>query len=640
LYDEDHWERFSKEKVLQHIELKQVHYAIKGKLDESSKQLEAAKYSESAEIRLEKFRHIPQILRGMLGAARASKLYPVNSKAFSNYVDKFMKVLRDFLARQPVLTLSQVGNALLVNGERIDCSDFKTLAEGFLKFLDHINLNSISFLPQVSARELQVFYGALGNLPGRGAQKVYWEQMAEEQKFSGILFDKHLYESWMTESGNGMRPAGDGEKSAPAEMLVTEGSVSSGAEEALLSDERLEALLQELPQRINDLLLRGKDGEVGDRIRQLFEGLEERPVGVRERVPDACRKTLEVLTVAHRYDFIRHLYGAILSYFPDEQDPEVILPMGGLLNALAGHFIELADYASAGQILVQLQRRYRSCKANGDPQAQTLATILSRKLEPTAEKVLLEDLKSGDAQKRRNASLLLAGLGDTATPLLVNVIKGEDNFRARRIAIMILGERGGEGAELVKRELAQEISAEERIRILDVIDSLTRDVKTELSQAISNRNPQVRQAGFRLAERLNDNHVVALLLHHTKDQRTEVAVSAITSLGKLRAQGVSQELAVLLRSSKVAEIQAACCRALGRIADPSSIEALVAVLAPKRFLLFRRDRDAQVREAAAVALSGMSRPRAVEALARFAGDRDHVVREIVQGVVGTSGLAS
>jgi HEAT repeat protein len=261
-------------------------------------------------------------------------------------------------------------------------------------------------------------------------------------------------------------------------------------------------------------------------------------------------------------------------------------------------------------------------------------------LEPSAEKALLEDLTSGDAQKRRNASLLLAGLGDTAVPILVNVIKSEDHFRARRIAVMVLGEQGGEGAEVVKRELAQGISAEERVQILDVIDSLTRDVKSELSQAIGDRNPQVRQAGFRLAERLNDSQVVALLLHYAKDQRTEVAVGAIKSLGKLKPQGVSEELAALLHSSRVPEIQAACCRALGRIGDPSCIEALVAVLTPKRFLFFRRERNAQVREAAAIALSGMSRPMAAEALAKFAGDRDYVIREIVQGVAGTSGLAS
>ena len=80
---------------------------------------------------------LPALLKGLLGAARIIKLYPLKSKAVSSAIDHLMKTLRGIMKNQSAITLSQASNALLVNGHRVDVTDFKTFAHSFVKYLDH-----------------------------------------------------------------------------------------------------------------------------------------------------------------------------------------------------------------------------------------------------------------------------------------------------------------------------------------------------------------------------------------------------------------------------------------------------------------------------------------------------------------------
>jgi HEAT repeat protein len=264
-----------------------------------------------------------------------------------------------------------------------------------------------------------------------------------------------------------------------------------------------------------------------------------------------------------------------------------------------------------------------------DPHAQRLAKILDRKLEPLLQRLLMEDLLSGETSRRENAALLLGSLGRGSIPLLTEVIKKSEEFRVRQLAASSLGQLGSEGAELLKRELLLGGRAEERSRILEVIDGITSDLKTELAYALGDGNDGVRQAAFQLAERLNDSQVVNLLLDYAKGPENHLAVEAIECLGRLKSAAPVNGIISLLGSSKEKWRLIACCRALGMIADPASIEPLAKILAQKGFFS-RRKRAAEVRAAAIIALTQISHPLAAKVLAVYVDDRDPRVQEIAR----------
>jgi HEAT repeat protein len=259
-----------------------------------------------------------------------------------------------------------------------------------------------------------------------------------------------------------------------------------------------------------------------------------------------------------------------------------------------------------------------------------LAKNLEIRLSPVTQELLVEDLKSGESARQRDAAQLLNSLGPTVTPLLIDMIKSEQNYRARQIAAHLLQKLDPRAVERLKRLLVLEISAEERMRILEIIDTLTSDLKNELVLALGDEDPKVRGAAYRLAERLNDGQIVEWLLDFARSQQPILAIGAIKCLGKLNPPNVEQELIRLLNSSKNEHLLVACCRALGQIARPTCIEALSKILETKKYLFFYKRHTAQVRAAAAFALAQIPHPKGRNLLAQLVNDRDPRLRQIAQ----------
>jgi HEAT repeat protein len=122
---------------------------------------------------------------------------------------------------------------------------------------------------------------------------------------------------------------------------------------------------------------------------------------------------------------------------------------------------------------------------------------------------------------------------------------------------------------------------------------------------------------------------VDLLLDYAKSPDSCLAGPAIECLGKLKSKEAVGGLASILERSKDPECLLACCRALGQIADPASIEPLAHMLLFKRFRLWRRRKNPEVRAAAAYALGQIAHPRAAEILASYGDDLDPRVRDVV-----------
>ena len=306
--------------------------------------------------------------------------------------------------------------------------------------------------------------------------------------------------------------------------------------------------------------------------------------------------------------------------------------MASLLSRLTTLFIQFVEYPLASRILGHLDKQFQKFKKAKDSNTQLFARSMNRQLEPMAQELLVDDLKCADPLRQRNAAQLLGSLGAVVMPLLVEIIKREDDYRARQIAAMLLEKLGPRAIERLKQFLVLEISAEERARILEIIDTLTTDLKTELFHALGDEDFNVRSAAYRVVERLNDDRVLDWLREFLQSENPALAIAAVKCLGMLKPPDVEADLLALLNSTSDDHLRVACCRALGQIAKPACVDMLFKLLQPQRSFIFSKKHSPQVRAAAAFALGQIPHPKAAESLARFVGDRDPRIREIARKV--------
>ncbi|MBW2063949.1 MAG: diguanylate cyclase [Deltaproteobacteria bacterium] len=616
--DERHWERFMIENRLEHIDLKQIRYKRHGNGESRAVQSKAAPEAAQDESSL-----LLEILRALLSAGRTIKLYPLESRAIGTMVEKLTKALKLYIKGRGLLTLSRAEDALLVNGEKVVHSQLKPFAEKFHQYLGSIGLSSITFLREFREGELKSFFGALARLP-EGVDTKFWKGFARQTGLSGILFDRHLYEVRVAEmKGPGATRETLRQAAAYAEQVQAE-EVAEGEEESF------SALLEDVQEMIKEMLLNKEEHPAKEILRRIFAALPHQETRERRRVTEICKEILEGLSPALQQDFAKILAEPLLGAFSKEEDPDLTLEMAALLNQMVTLLIQFVEYPTAARILSHLRRRQKKLEDSRHSQAQLLAKTMGKKLDSYTRRLLLEDLRSSDPSRLRNAAQLLASIGQGAVPFLIDIIKQEDDYRARKVAAMLLQRQGSSATERLKKMLVLEVNPEERARILDVIDGFTSDLRKELLHALGDEDPQVREAGLRLAERLNNPETAELLLELAKTQQGSLAVSAIKCLGKLHPPHIDETLIQLLESTKDEHISIVCCRALGQLASPAAIEPLRKLLVPRGFFPFRKSRSPDLRAAAALALGQISHPQAAQVLAGFVNDPDARIREVAR----------
>jgi len=637
MIDQHFWQRFLGEQRIVHIEMTQVRYTV---VTDSASQAQTAQLAEGedgfstmeiaaqledAEKGMDEhdIRELPEIIRTLLNAARSIKLYPLKSKAITAALELLHQSLKSILDRKPALTLARVGDSLLVNGEKIDISEFETLAQAFLKFLDSLSLTSITFLATLSSHELQTFIGSLGELPSSGLDGNYWAKLAKEKGLKGILFDLRLYEARV--SAARLTPVETRRVRVKAEPTrIVQREVSEPGE-------TLDDLAAKMVVRVSDLLLKGEEARLKEIIKRFLQEYLQGPLPSRQKIIKRLKDMLEGLNLGLQNQLAKIMAGLLLLVFSREDDPILLRELASLLHQLNTILLQFGEYPPASQILLHLHRRHQELVEARSEQAQLLGKILLRPLEPKAQQLILEDFRSGDPARRRNAAQLLGSTGKATLPLLIKLIKSEEEFRVRQVAASLLAEQGPQAAKLLKRELALQTTPEEKVRILEILDSVTRDIRTELAYGLTDDSDQVRQAALQLAERLNDDQAGRLLLEQIENGNLEVAISAIRFLGKLRPTNASEKLVSLLQTAKNENLLVACCQSLGLIGDAESIDPLAKLLAPKG--LFRRKRQsAEVRATAALALSQIDHPRVVQILSGYADDNDPRVKQIANSV--------
>jgi HEAT repeat protein len=628
MIDEDYWERRMVENGLEHIDLKQIRYAMRGKSKDSTldQKFKGAVTETDHEDR--KIQYLREILRSLVGVSKNIKLYPVKSAVIKRVLEKLIKYIRHYIRLEGILTLSRTEDALLVNGKKVSALELQKIADDYRNCLSVIGLSSLTFLQSFTAQELEAFISVLGDLQTGAVESKFWERFSNEKGLSGILFNRHLYDIHVAEA----RPP---TASNSAAIKVIQHLVVPETDDTV-AEAPFESFLDDLPDLIREMFRNNGDSHVKQTIQRLFTEFRNHRVSTRKKGILATKDLFESLEPAFQQDFAKALADPLLDAFSEEKNPDMIMEMVPFLSNLVTSLIRFVEYPTAARILSCLNERKRQLEKSRDAHAKGIEKSLERKLEPSVQKLLVEDLKSGDPARQRNAAQLLNSLKQVAIPLLIETIKQEDDPRVRQMAALLLKKQGPGAVNRLKKMLVLEITPEERLRILDIIDTLTTDLKSELIYALNDGNPHVQEAAFHLAERLNDNQTIEMLLDMVKSGQGNLAVSSVKCLAKLNPPRVDEALSALLNTTKDEELSIACCQALGQIASPSSIGPLANILAPKGLFWLRKKRSPQVRAAAAFALGQISHPKVTELLAPLVNDGDPRVQEVAKSIVQTN----
>ena len=644
-----YWERLSSEHGLHYIRLNQMRYTMtegdesqakdQESLDlahgpESSQLLTPSNYEEQ-DLKEEELSQIMGIIRDLLRASKNVKLYPLESKAISDSITLLMQALQNILINRPVFSLSRVNNALLFNGIRLDVSDFETLAGSFMKFLEGVQINSITFLKNITIEEIKSFIGEVGQISDVQIENDFWNRFAKDKMISNIIFNRHLYEIM-----NAMEGGGEGEdpEEAKSGAETDEEHLQEEQEEEieLPDNQSFASFLKKVQKQLTDLLLKDDKKMLQKTIKRLFKEFHGQEPTVRQEIIKICRSMMQNLTLATQHRFSELLTEPMIEILIKERDPKILVEIANLFKTMVSNFIQFAEYQPASRILYHLHRYHKELQDAEDENALVIAKALEIDLDSKTQKLILDDLKSTDMGRQTKATELLGSLGDAVSPLLIDLIKQEQDLRLRKMAITLLQESGTEAGQLLKRELLLEIKPEERVRILEVIDSLNADLKDDLVFVLGDKNPYVRQAAFQLAERINDQYVIELLLDYAKNKETTLATAAIRCLGRLKIQSVGERILSILNSTKDDDRLIACCRALGQIGDPACIDPLADILTPKGFFSFHRKHSNHVRAAAASALAQIKDPKGPAKLAVFQEDPDPRIRHIAKKALNKS----
>ena len=620
LIDGSYWKAFASERRLERISLRQLRYSEVRRRKRGSR---GAAGAAATELGPEEWNLVPRILRALLGASKNVKLYPLGSRQVSSAIDQLLEELSAVLTRRPVVTLARAEGSLLVNGAKAQAGGFEALSESVVSLFSTSELESITFLESLTREEILVFASALKELPAV-VEPSFWTALARDRELQGLVFNDRRYAASIVDS------VLETVESDP-DPEEPEASALAG-----LSDEPTEALIEALPSIAKDLLVKGEHPMVRKVMRRVFGDYSAQDVAVREKIVRSCRALLETLIQALQHQFAAIAAEHILKAFKEEDDDHILGELASLLYQMTGSVLQFADFTLASRIFAELRDRQRELMKTPKATGRGFA-VLNRKLDAGTKALLMEELQSKDPERQEKAAMVLESLGKPAISLLIDVIKQEKDFRTRQLAAGLLSRMGRDAADRIKQEVVLEVTSEQRFRILEVIDGVTRELKTELAFCLSDVNPKVRRAAFRLSERLNDKQVLELLVDFARHQDIGVAKGAIRSLAILRSPHAVGALMSTLEVTKDPERAIACAQALAQLGDPVAVPALESVLTARKFPVLGRLRwDDQVRATAAFALAHIGGTRAKVVLKKVANDADPRIRQIA--LHGTSGV--
>ena len=233
------------------------------------------------------------------------------------------------------------------------------------------------------------------------------------------------------------------------------------------------AFLESVTQQLLDIFLKGEEAKFQQLVDQLFQGFADQTPQIRIKMIHVCGSLLKDMGFVSQPRFVELLTDPLILVLMEEEDPDLLKEISVLLSQATANLIRFSDYQRASRIHTHLRRRTQLLQDSKNGQTRLQEVKFIQELDTKTQEILLEDLKSQDPSRLQQATQLLDSLGQTALPVLIEVIKKEYDLRLRQIAVHLLGNLDPEAAKLLKRELVLAGYAEERVRILEVMDNVT-----------------------------------------------------------------------------------------------------------------------------------------------------------------------
>lgn len=613
----DYWQTFSKTHSLTHIFPRQIKYTnVATDVSEMALEKEEAVFetvsSDNQEIEDSGGEMIPaiqRVLSVLLGSYSKLKLYPAHGPVAREAAEQVISELRGFFEKQPVLNIARIETSLLVNGAKLDTSGFEPMAASFIKLLSDARLNSITFLSKVTSEEILGFVAAATGSAEDEMGGAFWQEVAIEKQIKGILFDQRIYE---------ISDAHAGESDAALSMEEIKPPEKP--------DEEFD--VPGFPVRFRDLFLSGDLKEAERLLDNLCQTYKTRDDAGRKGLLDVFDAMTEPADWRPSAAYLKFILTQALPLFSGEVNPDLNRRAGEILFECAEKFILFGEYSLSNWVFDKL-RNFSAARAS---MVFESADASDNPLDNRTIEVVIEDLKSDDQERQQEAFSLVSSLGFWIVPRLIEIIKRESNVRVRHLSAELIKNKGNDAETMLKKALMHESRPEYRARILDVIDSVGSDLMLELSDAVSDSADVVRRSAFRLAERLNTPAVIALLSELARHDDPELAVPAISSLGKLQPPRVVEILVAVAETADNKDVLTSVCRAMGQIADPRFVGPLEKILMPKRRLIFQKKVDTAIRIAALHALSRISDIRVPPLLKLLSKDPDYRVQEALKNL--------
>jgi HEAT repeat protein len=136
---------------------------------------------------------IPKFLRLFMVALRNVRLYPSGSKSIVNANNKIKRVIERILAKNDTLSILRLNQAILVNGQKLNLTEYKLIADAFLQFLNRFELQGIAFHKGLSAKELEIVLLAFGKTKQKMFEPKHWQHFSAENRLHHIELKQTHY---------------------------------------------------------------------------------------------------------------------------------------------------------------------------------------------------------------------------------------------------------------------------------------------------------------------------------------------------------------------------------------------------------------------------------------------------------------
>ena len=159
--------------------------------------------------------HVPEVIRGLLTTHRKIKLYPSGSPAIVSATGEFKESIDKILAHNDHLNITQSKKVLSVNGEPLDISEFKSVAEALAILMSRLSLQGIAFSRGLTGNELRVMLESLDQVNTKLIDRRFWQRFVAKHDLTHIELEQIRYTA-MVKSDGRLTVAGTLQGAAPS----------------------------------------------------------------------------------------------------------------------------------------------------------------------------------------------------------------------------------------------------------------------------------------------------------------------------------------------------------------------------------------------------------------------------------------